>query len=1312
MNQFKMARIVVLSFALIIINASLTLGQSISAGTEVDLGYQNFIPPSPTSSELGKYGQIPVSLASGTPNIDVPIYTFSTQHLSVPISLSYYSTGVKVDQVASWVGMGWSLNAGGVITRIVRDNNDLDLTSANRGKPFPVNLQTNNVWGMDYIQSSLYPAWDTEQDLFSFNFLGRTGQFVWDSTDVARVMPYQNIRVERSITPTERVIYITDEQGIKYSFTATENTQVVGLHMGISPITSWFLTKIEHPTGEVIHIEYLADDNYSYITGKTERYDYNIDSGSGCVTCTQKNSYGVSTSMLNVGGVRLHRIWSEGYGEIIFNATADRLDLVPSYRLRNIQVFDPYGNLLNTYQLKTNFTSTQRLYLDTLLIKDSNDINTKEYYFDYEDREALPERFSYAQDYWGYYNGVLNNQHFIPDDASVISDGGDRNVYSAFTKKGILTKITYPTGGYNSFEYENNSYYGSRTIHGPSATFTLNCTGSSSSDITQTGSFTAYESMNIHFWTDAAPDPSDPTVKGQFSTIEVKNSLNEVVFSQSFAPDNSISQNINIPIGGDIYTISILSHGDIASGNVSIHYYSTAPTSYPDNIETGGLRIKRVKSYDPVTGKEELKRYYYGSIKTPTISSAYQSPPPKYSDEYGVQLVCEGFVPNPDNPLQVTPTSICRYGVDYSTNQYSLFNLTEPVTYKYVTVSYGENFENGGEEHHFIIDQNSGSSTINGNIIIGTPTSNSGWQNKLEDTVKLFKMDAGNPVILKKVYNEYVQDEYNKVQVPSLVSRLSYTPTDGNFTASTYICTDADIQDMYYWKCTANHIHIWDKTFDQFGNINNICIAPGNNLQRIFVQTSCSGKSSGDPVDYYYNIEDIDAELYLYFSIWHYLKSTTTITYDENGENPISNTVTYDYDNPVHAQLTHTGTTNSQGQNVDSYIYYPDDYINIDNLGTIKDKHIVNIPIKSEQTIDGSQVSGQVLKYSDNGLPTQAYQYEVINSKARVTHSTSTYIPSSDYKLKTTLEYGSNNLVREVNSTDGVPHAYIWGYDNTKLIAHIVNASDNQVAYSGFEGIGLGNWVIEGTQTKTITLSSTNKIETFKNYKTQTINYNCTMTVNNGATLELRFMEAGGTVISELISASPYSNSISLPPGDWTSMIIDGKDIIVSDLSFDIEVVDENNVPVSTDSKLGQSSLDIAQVVRILKNGLTPGVYNLFYWVKGGSISIAGTATIGTEEVVKTDGNGWSLVKRSVTINDSTDEIIITGTGLVDELKIYPVGAQITTYTYLPGIGISTITDTNNNTSSYEYDDFGRLSYIKDSDGKITDQYDYHYYNN
>src|SRR5687768_15138488 len=71
------------------------------------------LPPSPTAASLGKYASIPVGHYTGVPNINIPIYTISSGPLQLPISMSYHAGGIKVEEVASAVGLGWTLNAGG-----------------------------------------------------------------------------------------------------------------------------------------------------------------------------------------------------------------------------------------------------------------------------------------------------------------------------------------------------------------------------------------------------------------------------------------------------------------------------------------------------------------------------------------------------------------------------------------------------------------------------------------------------------------------------------------------------------------------------------------------------------------------------------------------------------------------------------------------------------------------------------------------------------------------------------------------------------------------------------------------------------------------------------------------------------------------------------------------------------------------------------------------------------------------------------------------------------------------------------------------
>ena len=115
--------------------------------------------PTPTVGAIQKYGEIDVNLSNGLPNISVPIYNASTSNISHPISLSYHSGGVKVDEQSTWVGQNWSLIAGGSISRTVRGHADdtffgiLDPVQAGNAEDFISYLNGLNSYPANEIQA-------------------------------------------------------------------------------------------------------------------------------------------------------------------------------------------------------------------------------------------------------------------------------------------------------------------------------------------------------------------------------------------------------------------------------------------------------------------------------------------------------------------------------------------------------------------------------------------------------------------------------------------------------------------------------------------------------------------------------------------------------------------------------------------------------------------------------------------------------------------------------------------------------------------------------------------------------------------------------------------------------------------------------------------------------------------------------------------------------------------------------------------------------------------------------------------------------
>lgn len=274
---------------------------------------------SPNAASLGQYGQVPVSLFTGVPSIEVPIAQLQEKSISVPISLSYHASGFRPDMHPGWVGVGWNLNAGGAITRTVHGAMDeLDwkgLTSYsvptdrwgfyyNFTDPFinSANWEDRGTQFSLINTSSSYPykgfRADTQPDEFSFNFAGYSGKFYWSTTDNGsssgewRVACDKPIKVEVINAPslllnvpftppvqslltktkdnagypkTFRGFVITGEDGTRYYFGGSESAIEYSMSLfdqnnDIWTANSWYLTKIVDPSDNEINFNYETNN--------------------------------------------------------------------------------------------------------------------------------------------------------------------------------------------------------------------------------------------------------------------------------------------------------------------------------------------------------------------------------------------------------------------------------------------------------------------------------------------------------------------------------------------------------------------------------------------------------------------------------------------------------------------------------------------------------------------------------------------------------------------------------------------------------------------------------------------------------------------------------------------------------------------------------------------------------------------------------------------------------------------------------------------------------------------------------------------
>ncbi len=427
--------------------------------------------PGPTAFELGKYGQVPVGMFTGTPDVRIALYEFKTRNLSVPVSVSYNSNGIKVDELGSNAGLGWSFHAGGVITRIVRDRVD-----NSRNDYFPEEelykngLPTVNTPGaMNFFQNAVRnPAADSESDLFMFNFQGYCGKFVYDNDLSLLLIPRQALKIEVYVEGEKDGFRITTADGVQHLFldkelsrTRAEGSAVVDDQVFVT--SAWYLSRIRHPSGDEVIFEYGSPVYYSYVTSQYQSL-FQKPFQRDCQGRDVPASYVVNAPLsynLSVSGKSLRAIYSNvgQEGKVLITQGTAHPENAAYQLLSGIQVVDQNNSEIERYDFTYLTTPNKRAFLQKIRGKDVN----KNYQFDYVNPSGLPFRLSFAQDHWGYYNGKSNAFLFpnialldptAPVEFTGINLGGDKSPDANYAGYGLLKKVTYPTKGYTELTYE------------------------------------------------------------------------------------------------------------------------------------------------------------------------------------------------------------------------------------------------------------------------------------------------------------------------------------------------------------------------------------------------------------------------------------------------------------------------------------------------------------------------------------------------------------------------------------------------------------------------------------------------------------------------------------------------------------------------------------------------------------------------------------------------------------------------------------------------------------------------------------------
>ena len=236
-----------------------------------------------------------VDHATGTFHYKVPLYTFRSGNYQLPVSLDYVAKGVRWGDKPGLFGYNWTLNVGGVVTRVIRggmaDEDDACgyLWAEKRHDALPLE---------DDVERVNKRGRDGECDIFTAVFNGQSVNFIirMDQNYEIYAEPLErtNVKIEceaRYGSEIEGWI-VTDEDGNRYIYRQKEWTSDINKEGAISfngvrgktYVSSWYLNRIEPLNAEPVIFNYREDvreygkqDGISevrYSSFYQSRYDY------------------------------------------------------------------------------------------------------------------------------------------------------------------------------------------------------------------------------------------------------------------------------------------------------------------------------------------------------------------------------------------------------------------------------------------------------------------------------------------------------------------------------------------------------------------------------------------------------------------------------------------------------------------------------------------------------------------------------------------------------------------------------------------------------------------------------------------------------------------------------------------------------------------------------------------------------------------------------------------------------------------------------------------------------------------------------
>jgi YD repeat-containing protein len=1053
---------------------------------------ETVIPPSPDAAALGMYGNIPVSCYTGVPNINIPLHEIKYRDINLPISLSYHASGITVEQEASWVGLGWALNFGGIITRTIRGGDDMQfihdgycdigyLYTDYRGYPYDNLNQASGSFQLDICQKHV----DPEPDIFYYNFFGKSGSFVLENGQSSSVSfllgtPLEVEKIEIKYDKTTFKWIIKTADGYSYHLGTVELTETLhgGGSYGQGPdkirfsstnhgfiswddiaVTSWYLDKIVTPQGE--EVNYIYDTVDGGTNGMPSGHKYSLF-GSAKSTINEIKK----TSMANdlqgfcylppdqtpstktfTGHIYLKEI-QYSLGKIVFNKSL-RGDMLPATQsTTNVPYMDQ-----PPYYMTWLLTGLGPQKLDNAVVLDNagNTIKRIEFEYDYFNSQVnTADKYDFKRLKLSRVRACGSqacnpyHQFYYYESSALPSKFSNAQDFWGYYNGQNYNQSKIPYGTFFNIN-DNKFYYLGDSDRQPNAEYMV--TGTLNKIIYPTGGFSEFEF-----------EPHDYSVFGDdaFTVTDFNNNVvNPVGELITSAADASPYQT---------FTFTVTAQSQDIVLDQTMTYYPSATSSTPCSVT------------DPGTYYVGTELWYELTTSTGTVASSTMADFLSYfSSNYNHNCVSTPYTPELIEPIYSKKKTLLLAAGTYQLkvyrrNQFNLHVLVSNVVISPRTVTQNSQgifakTAGGLRIRKVKTQENSNGIPQIRKYVYAVP----GLNNQTYSTGRLMLYPSYHvPQYCENPENQgasliaYIGRSWNHIPLGtsasgSIVGYDKVIEVQGELgengkTEFAYENHEEEsnepiqfIEGLPTKKFTNNGLLRELKVFDKDQNLLKTEISEyQRQLQKEIVGVAFKQLIYGWAKDQFSFTCLADGYLWAYLMQNYSIISDRWVkskkierSYSSGSPNPIEITTDYVYDSFTHLQLKSEQSTSSTSDTRKISYTYPAEASWIPT-GMWQNQYVQNVPVLKEVYKNATLLSTYKASYTNSGTG-----YNV--TKEEIALGANPLETTTDYTY-----YATGNL-KELLLRSGDKEVYLWGYNNAYPIARIRNATSAEVL------VGLGN---------------------------------------------------------------------------------------------------------------------------------------------------------------------------------------------------------------------------------------------------------------